>query len=350
MPILDLIEWVDQRPNEIVKRVPEYGSGEFRMGSQCVVRDSQAAVFFRDGKALDLLPPGRHTLSTQNIPILADILSIPFGGKSPFRAEVVFVALTEFLNEKWGTPQPILFRDTDFGMVRLRSFGTYSMRVADPQLFVNTVVGTRGTYRTEEITEYLRTIIVAKLTDIMGDVMKSVLDLAAMYDEMGLATKAAVADQFAAYGLELRGFQIGAVTPPEEVQAKIDERSSMGALGDMNRYTQYQTAQAIRDAANNQGNAGGAFGAGLGFGLGQQAANAAAGGGQPQQGYPQQQQQGGGGYAPQPQQGGGQPPQAMSNAPTTGTKFCPNCGTGLTAMADGGPPKFCPNCGYQLRQ
>lgn len=346
MPILDLIEWIDQGSDEIVQRVPEYGSGEFRLGSQCVVRDGQVAVFFRDGKALDLLPPGRHTLSTQNIPILANILSIPFGGRSPFRAEVVFVSLKEFLDQKWGTPQPIIFRDSDLGMVRLRSFGTFSMRVVDPQLFVNTIVGTQGTFRTEEIAGYLRGVIVAKLTDLMGDVMKSVLDLAAMYDELALATKAAVADQFAAYGLELRGFQIGAITPPEEVQAKIDERSAMGALGDMNRYTQYQTAQAIRDAANNQGDAGGAFGAGLGFGLGQRTANAAAG--NPQQGYPQ------GGY-PQssggnPQQAGGGQLQAAGNAPTTGSKFCPNCGTGLTAMADGGPPKFCPNCGFQLRQ
>ena len=362
MAIVDVIEWIDQGSDEIVHRVPEYGSGEFRLGSQCTVRDSQVAVFFRDGKALDLLPPGRHTLSTQNIPILANILSIPFGGRSPFRAEVVFVSLKEFLDQKWGTPQPIIYRDTDLGIVRLRAFGTFSMRVADPQLFVNTVVGTQGTYRTEEITGYLRGIIASKLTTLMGEVMKSILDLAAMYDQLALAVKASVADQFAAYGLELRGFQIGAITPPEEVQQRIDERSAMGALGDLNRYTQDRTAQAIGDAANNPGEAGGAFSAGLGISLGQQAANAARQQSQPQpppqqgyptQGYSQQQQ-------PPPQQGGypqgGSPPQTATPqspqgiAPTVGPKFCPNCGQPLIAMQDGGPPKFCPNCGYQLRQ
>ncbi len=342
MAILDVIEWVDGGSgNEIVHRVPEYGSGEFRLGSQCIVRESQTAVFFRDGKALDLLPPGRHTLSTQNIPILANILSIPFGGKSPFRAEVVFVSMKQFLDMKYGTPQPIIYRDTDLGVVRLRSFGTYAMRVVDPQLFVNTIVGTRGVFRTEDIGEYLRSIIVAKLTDIMGDVMKSVLDLASLYEELALATKTAVADQFAAYGLQLDSFQIGAITPPDEVQAKIDERSSMGVLGNLDQYMKYRTAQAIGDAANNEGGAGGAFGAGIGFGLGQQAANAMQQGNmQPQQSQPAQQ----GGSMQQASQ------QASGTAPTTGAKFCPNCGQPLTAMPDGGPPKFCPNCGFQLRQ
>ncbi len=341
MAMLDVIEWVDQGSNEIVHRVPEYGSGEFRLGSQCIVRDSQVAVFFRDGKALDTLPPGRHTLSTQNIPILTGILSIPFGHKSPFRAEVVYVSLKEFLDMKWGTPQPIIYRDSDLGVVRLRSFGTYAMRVVDPQLFVNTIVGTQGVFRAEDIGNYLRSIIVQQLTVLMGQVMKSVLDLAVMYEQLALATKTAVADQFAAYGLQLDTFQIGAITPPDEVQAKIDERSSMGALGNLDQYMKYRTAQAIGDAANNPGEGGSAFGAGIGFGLGSQAANAM-----------RQQSQ-------EPVVGGQQPavgsPPAQSSvlspqsSPTTGPKFCPNCGFGLTAMPDGGTPKFCPNCGNKLR-
>lgn len=339
MAIVDVIEWVDQGGNEIVHRVPEYGSGEFRLGSQCIVRESQVAVFFRDGKALDMLPPGRHTLSTQNIPILANILSIPFGGKSPFRAEVVFVSLKQFLDMKYGTPQPIIYRDSDLGVVRLRSFGTYAMRVVDPQLFVNTIVGTQGVFRTEEIGNYLRSIIVQQLTVIMGQVMKSVLDLAVMYEQLALATKTAVADQFAAYGLQLDSFQIGAITPPDEVQAKIDERSSMAALGNLDQYMKYRTAQAIGDAANNPGSGGDALGAGIGFGLGSQIASA----------MRQQAQE-------QPAAGSGQqaaaaaPAAAAGAAPTTGPKFCPNCGFGLTAMPDGGPPKFCPNCGNKLRE
>jgi membrane protease subunit (stomatin/prohibitin family) len=338
--ILDVIEWVDQDSNEIVHRVPEYGSGEFRLGSQCVVRDSQVAVFFRDGKALDTLPPGRHTLSTQNIPILAGILSLPFGHKSPFRAEVVYVSLKEFLDMKYGTPQPIIYRDSDLGVVRLRSFGTYAMRVVDPQLFVNTVVGTQGVFRTEDIGNYLRSIIVQQLTVIMGQVMKSVLDLAVMYEQLALATKTAVADQFAAYGLQLDSFQIGAITPPDEVQAKIDERSSMGVLGNLDQYMKYRTAQAIGDAANNPGSGGDALGAGIGFGLGSQIASAM----RQQAQEPQQQAAGSG-----PQIVPAAAPVAAGSAPTTGPRFCPNCGFGLTALSDGGPPKFCPNCGNKLR-
>jgi membrane protease subunit (stomatin/prohibitin family) len=336
--VLDVIEWVDQGSNEIVHRVPEYGSGEFRLGSQCIVRDSQVAVFFRDGKALDTLPPGRHTLSTQNIPILAGILSLPFGHKSPFRAEVVYVSLKEFLDMKYGTPQPIIYRDSDLGVVRLRSFGTYAMRVVDPQLFVNTVVGTQGVFRAEDIGNYLRSIIVQQLTVIMGQVMKSVLDLAVMYEQLALATKTAVADQFAAYGLQLDSFQIGAITPPDEVQAKMDERSSMGALGNLDQYMKYRTAQAIGDAANNPGSGGDALGAGIGFGLGSQIANAM------RQQAPDQQAAGSAQQAAPVAA-----PVAAGASPTTGPKFCPNCGFGLTAMPDGGPPKFCPNCGNKLR-
>lgn len=342
MAVLDVIEWVDQGSNEIVHRVPEYGSGEFRLGSQCIVRDSQVAVFFRDGKALDTLPPGRHTLSTQNIPILAGILSLPFGHKSPFRAEVVYVSLKEFLDMKWGTPQPIIYRDSDLGVVRLRSFGTYAMRVVDPQLFVNTIVGTQGVFRTEDIGNYLRSIIVQQLTVLMGQVMKSVLDLAVMYEQLALATKTAVADQFAAYGLQLDSFQIGAITPPDEVQAKIDERSSMGALGNLDQYMKYRTAQAIGDAANNPGSGGDALGAGIGFGLGSQIASA-------MRQQTQEPQQAAGISSPTPQAAPNAAPVATGAAPTTGPKFCPNCGFGLTAMGDGGPPHFCPNCGTKLR-
>jgi len=164
MAILDLIQYTDEDPSEMVHRVPEYGSGEFRLGSQCVVRETQRAVFFRDGKALDVLGPGRHTLSTANIPILTSILGAAFGGKSPFTAEVYYVNIREMTNMKWGTPQPVLVRDKDFGMVRIRSFGTYSMRVADPQLFVNQVVGARGSYQTSDIEDFLRSIIVNELS------------------------------------------------------------------------------------------------------------------------------------------------------------------------------------------
>ena len=344
MAILDLIEFPDESESEMVHRVPEHGSGEFRLGSQLVVRESQAAIFFRDGKALDVFTAGRHTLSTNNIPILSNLFGIPFGGKSPFRAEVVFVSLREFIDMKWGTPQPILFRDTDLGMVRLRAFGSYSMQIADPQLFVNKIVGQQGVYDTGQIQDYLRNTIIQNLTTILGQMMKSILDLASQYNNIASATRASVMSEYSALGLQLRGFQLASVTPPEEVQKFIDQRSSMGALGNMQQYMQFQTAQAMRDAANNPGEAGGAQGAGLGAGMGMgmgmammdQMRQAM----QPQQGAPQQggsQQQG---QSPPQQQ---QAPQGdQSAAPTSGPKFCPECGQ----PTSGG--KFCQNCGHKL--
>jgi membrane protease subunit (stomatin/prohibitin family) len=335
--ILDLIEFPDESGQEMVHRVPEYGSGEFRLGSQLVVRESQAAIFFRDGKALDVFTAGRHTLSTNNIPILSNLFGIPFGGKSPFRAEVYFVSLREFIDMKWGTPQPILFRDTDLGMVRLRAFGSYSMQTADPQLFVNKIVGQQGVYDTGQIQDYLRNSIVQNLTTILGQMMQSILDLPAQYNNIAAATRAAVLADFTALGLQLRGFQLASVTPPEEVQKFIDQRSSMGAIGNMNQYTQFQTAQAIRDAANNPGGAGEAQGTGLGAGLGmgmgmamaEQMRQSMQGNSQPQ---------GGAG-----QQGGGQQAQAPQGGQGDGPKFCPECGQPVAPGA-----KFCGNCGHKL--
>lgn len=330
MAILDLIEFPDESGQEMVHRAPEYGSGEFRLGSQLVVRESQAAIFFRDGKALDVFSAGRHTLSTNNIPILSNLFGIPFGGKSPFRAEVYFVSLREFIDMKWGTPQPILFRDTDLGMVRLRAFGSYSMQIADPQLFVNKIVGQQGVYDTGQIQDYLRNSIVQNLTTILGQMMQSILDLPAQYNNIAAATRAAVLADFTALGLQLRGFQLTSVTPPEEVQKYIDQRSSMGAIGNMNQYTQFQTAQAIRDAANNPGGAGEAQGTGLGAGLGM-------GMGMAMAEQMRQSMQGGG------QQQQGQAPQGGQGTVGGGPKFCPECGQPVALGA-----KFCGNCGHKL--
>ena len=224
MAILDLIEYPDSRANEIVHRIPEYGSGEFRLGSQCVVRESQRAVFSRDGRALDVLGPGRHTLSTANIPILSELFGLPFGGKSPFRAEVFYVNVREFTDLKWGTVQPIVYRDTDFGMVRLRAFGTYSVRVHDVQLFVNQVVGTRATYLVDDIEDFLRSIILTEFNDMVGETMTSILDLPLLSQEIASAARHALTDDFERLGLELLSFQIMSVTPPEEVQ-QADRRA-----------------------------------------------------------------------------------------------------------------------------
>jgi len=263
--IIDLIEYPDERSDEIVRRVPEYGSGEFVLGSQLVVRESQRAVFFRDGKALDVFGPGRHTLSTNNIPLLTTLIGLPFGGKSPFTAEVYFVSMREFTDMKWGTPQPLTFRDPDFGMVRLRAFGSYSMRVADPQLLVTQFVGSRGAYTTAAIDEFLKSVIINEFNDILGEAKTPLLDLPGLTRELADTARNALADDFQRLGLQLTTFQIGAITPPDEVLKRIDERSGMAALGDMNTYTQFQAAQAMRDAAQNPG---GAAGTGVGLGAG----------------------------------------------------------------------------------
>ncbi|MCS7002064.1 MAG: SPFH domain-containing protein [Dehalococcoidia bacterium] len=349
MAILDLIEYVDSSGQEIVARVPPVGSGEFRLGSQLVVRESQAAVFFRDGKALDTFEAGRHTLSTNNIPLLANLLSLPFGGRSPFRAEVYFVNLREFLDQKWGTPEPIIYRDQELGVVRLRAFGSYSMAVANPALFVNKVVGTQGVVSTAQVSGFLRGIIVASLTDMLGSAMRSIFDLPALYDEIGAGVRAKVKDQFAALGLDLRQLVVQAITPPEEVQKAIDQRSSMGAIGlnNMQTYLQYQAAQAIRDAAQNPG-AGGVTGAGLGLGAG-------IGLGAQMAGMINQ--------AMQPQAAPAPPQPAIQMTPCfcgqtripPGSKFCPECGKpapqagmALCSACKASIPagsRFCPECG-----
>ena len=338
--IFDIIEVPDQAPNEMVRRFPEHGSGDFRLGSQLIVRESQTAVFFRDGKALDTFGPGRHTISTANIPLLTRLIGLPFSGETPFKAEVYFVNMREFVDQKWGTPEAIALRDKDLGMVRLRAFGTYSMQIADPQLFVNKIVGTQGLYETGQIQNFLRGIIVARLTDLLGESGKSLFDLPRLYDEIAAGTKAKAQDDFAALGIALKTLYLGSISPTEETAKAIDERAAMGAIGDMRAYMQFKAARAMTEAAKAPGGTAGA-GVGLGAGVGMGAAMA------------QMMTQ-----AMQP----GQQPAATITCPNcgaqipAGSKFCNQCGAkiggGLTCPQCGAqvPPgsKFCPNCGAKL--
>lgn len=264
--IIDVVQFLDETGREIVHREPEDGPGDFRLGSQVIVRESQTAVFFRDGKALDVFGPGRHTLTTMNLPILSSIIGLATSGKTPFPAEVVFVNMKQFLDQKWGTPEPVPFRDPEFGMVRLRAFGSYAYQVKDPQMFVNAIVGQQGFYTTDQIADYLRGIIVSKFADLMGEQKKSLLDLASMYNEIGAGSKASLNDDFAALGLTLLQFYVTAVTPTEDTAKAIDERASMGAIGNMDAYLKFKAARALGDAANNP--AGGAAGTGVGLGAG----------------------------------------------------------------------------------
>jgi membrane protease subunit (stomatin/prohibitin family) len=266
--IIDVIEFPDETGRELVKRLPEYGPGDFRYGSQVIVRESQTAVFFRDGKAMDVLGPGRHTISTSNIPILASLIGLATSGKTPFPAEVVFVSMRQFLDQKWGTPEPIVFRDSELGMARLRAFGTYGYQIKNPGTFVTRIVGQRGIFTTTQVENYFRSIIVQKFTDYLGEQKRSLFDLPSQYNEISMGLTEHLAEDFDAIGLRLMAFYVTAITPTEETAKAIDERAAMGAIGDMNAYMKFKAARALGDAANSPGEGGAGAGLGLGAGIG----------------------------------------------------------------------------------
>ena len=266
--ILEVIEYLDPTGQEIVHRVPEGGSGEIVLGSQLVVRENQVGVFFRDGRALDVLGPGRHTLTTLNIPFLVSYLKIPFGSKSPFRAEVVFVNLKDYLDQPWSSPQPIPFRDPDLGMVRLTTEGKFAFQVGQAQQFVNQVVGTQGLFGTKDIINYLTSILNTRLTDVIGELHSSVLDLPTRYDELSAAVQAKTAVDFEALGLKIKAVFVTTINVPPEVEKAMDERASMGAIGNMQAYLQFKAARAIGDIAQNPGSGNSVAGLGVSLGAG----------------------------------------------------------------------------------
>jgi excisionase family DNA binding protein len=278
--IFDVIEYPNEMKDEIVHRFPEAGIGDFRIGSQVIVRESQSAVFFRDGNALDVFGPGRHTIATANIPLLIDLIGKAFNDRTPFPAEVYFVSRREFANRKWGTPQPIIVRNPGMGLgvALLQGFGTYSFQVRDPQQFVTQIVGTRGTYETPEIEERLRTMLLSKLQDLLGETgaKHSVPEIIGLTEEIGAGVRAKAQDDFEALGLTLKTFYVGNLKPSDK---SAEELRQMGML-DMATYTQLQAADAMRDAASNpSGGAGLTAGIGAGMGIGnlmQQATSGAA--------------------------------------------------------------------------
>src|SRR5512132_984325 len=283
--IFDVIEYPNEMKAEIVHRFPEQGIGDYRIGSQVIVRESQAAVFFRDGNALDVFRAGRHTITTANIPLLINLIGKAFNDRTPFPAEVYFVSMKEFANEKWGTPQPIIVRNPGMGLgvALLQGFGTFSFQVKDPQQFVTQIVGTQGAYRTTDIEERLKNILLSKISDVLGETTaaNSVVDLIGLTEEIGAAVRAKAQDDFEAIGMTLKTFYIGNLKPSSK---SAQELRDMGML-DMATYTQLQAADAMRDAAQNpSGGAGLTAGIGAGMGIGNLMQQATSGAMQQQQG------------------------------------------------------------------
>lgn len=266
---MEVIEFLDDSGVTLVKRMPENGTLEIKWGSQLTVRESQEAVFFRDGKALDVFGPGRHILKTQNIPVIGKwVTSFGYGENSPFRAEVVFVGKQLFPNLKWGTKEPILFRDTDLQMIRLRAYGSFSIQIDDAMLFVNKVVGTMGLYTTFVIEDYLRGIITSKLNVVLGKSLQSVFDISLKMDELNLILRTELFEDFKGLGLKLHDIYIHSISVPEEVQKMIDTKSGMNAVGNLDQYMKLKIADALGNGSNSGGGISDGLGVGAGLGMG----------------------------------------------------------------------------------
>jgi membrane protease subunit (stomatin/prohibitin family) len=267
MPLLiEVIEWMDPTGEEMIYRLPQEGSADFKMGAQLIVRDSQMAIFFKDGHACDSFTVGRHTLTTLNIPILTRLLSFPFGFNSPFRAEVYFINLKVFTNLKWGTRHPVTFKDTKLGLIRLRGNGAFTIRIDNPILFLNSIVGRQARYTTADIQDYLRDLIIARLNDLLGEKLDTILDLPAQYTELAAQFKELVRIEFEKYGMTLVDFFISSITPPEEVSQMIDQRSGMEAVGDLDKFLKFEMARGL-GSTNGMAPAGAGMGMAAGVGL-----------------------------------------------------------------------------------
>ncbi|WP_424528729.1 SPFH domain-containing protein [Sphaerisporangium viridialbum] len=261
---IDIVEWLDDSRDTIVWRFPRYDN-EIKMGARLVVRESQTAVFVNEGQIADVFSPGTYTLETQNLPLLSTLKGWKYGFHSPFKAEVYFVSTRQFTDMKWGTQNPVIVRDAEFGMVRLRAFGAFTARVVDAPKLLKELVGTDPQFRTDEVRDYLRQMIVGRLGTALATAQVPMLDLAAHQDAMGVRLAGVLSEDLSSVGIDIPTFIIENISVPPEVEQALDKRTQMGIVGDLQQYTRFQAANALEDAANNPG---GGAGEGLGLGMG----------------------------------------------------------------------------------
>jgi len=309
---LEVIEWFDETGKELVHRIPEKGSGEIKFGAQLIVRESQAAIFFYKGKAVDAFGPGRHTLKTGNIPVLTKILSIPWAMNSPLRAEVYMANLKIFPNLKWGTRDPVAFKDSELGLIRLRAHGIFNIQIIQPLLFINSLVGTMGMFTTKEISEYLKRVIISRFNDYLGENLDSLLNLPGQYDELSEGLQKRLQKDFTKFGLGLNQLYITSITPPPEVQKAIDDKSRMGVFDDLDKLVKMKAAMAMEKASESTGEAGTGMGMGLGLMMPAMFSESL------------------------------KPKQESTPAPVQQAINCPDCGNSIPRDS-----RFCPLCGHQ---
>jgi len=339
--LIDVIEWTDSSAKTMVHKYDMNGR-EIMMGAQLTVRESQVAIFVNEGQLADIFEPGRYELSTSNMPIMTALKSWKYGFNSPFKADVYFINTKQFLDMKWGTSNPVMMRDTEFGMIRLRAFGIYSFKVSDPETFLKQVFGTASLFTVDGVEGQIKRTLVSGLSDAIAESKIPALDLAANYDELANYAMQAINPKLAGLGLTLCSFVIENISLPEEVEKSMDRRTSMGVLGNMDQYAKYQAAEAMREAANNNGG-GGMAGMGVGMGagaaMGQMFAQSLGNSTQP--------------AAPAAASAATAACTACGAAIPAGVKFCPECGAKqntvsfCTACGKEIPAgtKFCPECG-----
>ena len=321
---IDVIHWTEPADGILAYRYPMEDM-EIQNGGQLTVRDSQAAVFVNQGQIADVFGPGLYTLSTNTLPILTYLQNWDKAFKSPFKSDVYFFSTRLQVNQKWGTATPITIRDKEFGAVRMRAYGIYAYRIADPKVFYQKVSGTRPAYMVSDLDGQLRNSIIGQMTDMFGNSSVDFLDMASHQSQLGQNMLSGLRPMFADLGLLLDSFTLENISMPEELQKLLDQRIGMNIVGDMGRYTQFQVAQSLPIAAANEG--GGLAGAGVGLGAGMLMAQQVMNAPKPAAAGP---------AAPT----GPAAPGAPEGATAAGTKFCINCGKTMPK-----PAKFCPECG-----